>query len=183
MRVFRVFPWVRGASEGDPGHPTYVSTRNSAGRLDNPGHYRVLYVGSTPVAATAEAFGSFELWTPAMLAGPPTLPGSRRALAEYEVPDDLEILDLDDGAALVEWSLRPSQVVTRDRNATQGWALRVYQSGRFSGVRWWSYYNPDWGSIGLWDVARVAVTTVTELKADSDILDEARVTLMRSWVT
>ena len=182
MRVYRVLPWLPTARQGEPGHPLYVPPRNTAGRLDNPDQYRVLYVATGPVAAVAEAFGSFELWTAAMLAGPPTLPGSGRGIAEYEIPDDLAILDLDDGPALVEWGLRPSQVVTRQRSVTQAWARRVSESHRFAGVRWWSYYNPDWGAIGVWDISKVEVLDVAILNMDSEVLEEARAVLMRNWV-
>jgi hypothetical protein len=183
VRAYRVFPWVRNAKAGEPGHALYLAPRNSAGRLDNPDHYRVLYVATNPTAAVAERFGSFELWTAAMLAGPPALKGSRQALAQYEIPDDLIILDLDDGPALVTWGLRPSQVITRERATTQAWALRLFQTGRFAGVRWWSFYNPDWGSIGLWNITKVTLVDVVELKPDSEVLTEARAFLMRSWIS
>jgi hypothetical protein len=182
VRAYRVFPWVRNAKAGEPGHALHVAPRSSAGRLDNPDHYRVLYVATHAVAAVAERFGSFELWTAAMLAGPPALKGSRHALAQYEIPNDSKILDLDDGSALVTWALRPSQVITRDRAITQAWALRLFHAGRFAGVRWWSYYNPDWGSIGLWDITKLTLIEVVELKPDSGVLSEARAFLMRSWI-
>ena len=182
MRLYRVFPWVRKAQPGEPGHALYIASRNSVGRLDNPGHYRVLYAANKAIAAVAEAFGSFELWTAGMLAGSPTLPGSRRAIAAYEIPDTVKILDLDDGSALARRKLRPSQVVTRDRGITQAWALRIFQAGGFAGVKWWSYYNPDWGAAGLWDITNVDVLSVAELTVDSDVLEEARAALMRSWV-
>ncbi len=181
MRLYRVLPWVEKARVGQPGHPLYVPDRQVAGRLDNPARYSVLYIADTPEAAIAEAFGSFSIWSPALLKGPPTLPGAIIALIEYLVSDDEPILNLDEGQALVDWELRPSRVVTRDRAVTQAWALRIYQSGRFAGIRWWSYYNPEWGAFGLWDLARVAPERVVPLIEDSDVLQRARATLMRGW--
>ena len=175
-------PWLATAKDGEPGHPLYVSPRQTAGRLDNPDLYRVLYLAASPSAAVAEAFGSFELWTPAMFGELPTLPGSRRALATYEIPTEIPILDLNDAKALVEWSLRPSEVVSRDRGLTQGWARRIFGSGHFAGVRWWSFYNPDWISLGLWDYTLIKVTAVDPLVSGSPAFEEARLTLMRSWV-
>ncbi|HEX6489479.1 MAG TPA: RES family NAD+ phosphorylase [Candidatus Dormibacteraeota bacterium] len=175
-------PWLEGVRPGQPGHPLYVPARQRAGRLDNPDHYRVLYVADSAVGAIAEAFGSFELWTPAMLSGPPGLPGSRRALVGFQCPDDTPVLNVDDAAALLQRDLRPSEVVTRSREVTQAWALGIFEEGRFAGVRWWSYYNPDWGSIGLWDQSSVAVESVQELTEDSAALQRAREVLMRSWV-
>jgi hypothetical protein len=117
-----------------------------------------------------------------MSAGPHALRSSRQALAQYEIPNDLNILDLDGGSALVTWSLRPCQVITRERATTEAWALRLFQTGRFAGVRWWSYYNPDWGSIGLWDISKVTLVDLVELKPDSKVLTEARALLIRNWV-
>lgn len=41
---------------------------------------------------------------------------------------------------------------------TQSWARALFErpdgkGGReFSGASWWSYYKPEWSSIGLWDL-------------------------------
>lgn len=105
-----------------------------------------------------------------------------RSLCAYELSDDVPVLDLDDAAAVTEWGLRPSQVVTPDRATTQGWAARIHNSRRFAGVRWWSFYNPDWGSLGLWDLREVTVVGVAYLTVDSEVVEDARRFLMRSWV-
>lgn len=117
-----------------------------------------------------------------MLEGPPALPGSRRALCTYELADQAPILDLDDASALVNWGLKPSEVVTRDRARTQAWALRVYEAESHAGVRWWSYWNPDWGSLGLWDLTAIEVVKVDPLTVDQEDLEAARQVLLRSWV-
>lgn len=117
-----------------------------------------------------------------MLGEAPGLPGSHRCLVTYAVPDDLAILDLDDARALLRRRLKPSQVVTRDRAVTQAWALRIHGEGGHAGVRWWSYYNPDWGSIGLWDRERIEVGDVTPLTRESPELETARQLLLRTWV-
>lgn len=49
------------------------------------------------------------------------LPGARKALGSYRLPDDLRVLDLDDPRELLEWSLRPTQVVARNLAVTQAW--------------------------------------------------------------
>lgn len=149
-----------------------------AGRLDNPEHYRLLYLSDRPAGAVAEAFGNHARWTDGLLAGPPSLPGSRRVLATYASPR-LRLLDLDDAAALVARSLRPSQVVTRDRRVTQRWALAVFREQRWSGVRWWSYYDPGWGSIGLWQPRALRVERVEPLTWDHPALEAANAILLR----
>lgn len=156
--------------------------QQGAGRLDNPDAYLVRYVADTGIAAVAEAFGQFELWTPALLQGPPALPGSRMVLAEFELADQIRILDLDDGNNLIAWSLRPSRVVTRDRSITQAWARNIFQSGQYDGVRWWSYYGPDWASIGVWGGPDLEVVQIHELEPLRGVYEEARLVLMRGWV-
>ena len=107
------------------------------------------------------------------------LPGSVRALVEYEVGDHAQICDLDDARRLTDLGLRPSRVVTRDRDVTQAWARKLYDDGHFAGVRWWSYYNPDWGSIGLWDIAALNVADVVILTADDPAFVAAAAEIVR----
>lgn len=180
MLLYRVFPWLAGAAEGEPGHPLHVPEPRGAGRADNADRYRVLYLSSAPAGAVSEAFGSLALWTPGMFLRP-DLPGSRRSLATYEIADERPVFDLDDPSALTSLALRPSQVVTRDRQVTQRWALTVYAQGRWSGVRWWSYYDPQWYSYAVWDIAALAVRsgTIRALAIDDPAVIEASVILRR----
>lgn len=87
-------------------------------------------------------------------------------MATYHPGENVAVCDPDDAERLVHLRLRPSRVVTRDRDVTQGWARTLHARGEFAGVRWWSSYNPEWGSIGLWDVAAIAVTEVEPLGPD-----------------
>lgn len=110
----------------------------------------------------------------------PDLPGSVRALAEYEIPNDLPILDLDDARALQVLGLRPSQIVTRDRDVTQRWALSIYEQGNWSGLRWWSYYDPRWYSYALWDLPALRSTgPVRALSVEDPAVVEAATILRR----
>ena len=86
----------------------------------------------------------------------PALPGSRRALGVYQIPDNSKILDMDQGYALHERGLRPTNVVERNRSATQHWALRVFEEADsngdplWSGIQWWSFHRPHWRVFGFW---------------------------------
>jgi hypothetical protein len=144
-----------------------------AGRLDNPEHYVVRYFALSPAGAVAETFGGLVRWTGAMFVFP-GLPGASRSLGVYELPDVTPILDLDDARALLDRRLRPTQVVTRDRTVTQAWALRVFQEPvEWSGVRWWSYYRPEWPIVGLWRDDALTVRRVEPLGLDHPAVDEA----------
>lgn len=178
VRLFRVLPHVAGARRGQPFHPLFVPASTGSSRVDNPDRYRVLYVGDSAAGAVAEAFGWRPVWDQSMLRGRPGVPVSSQALVEYEA-DELSVCDLDDAQRLVVLALRPSQVVTRDRAVTQAWAARVFDGGGFAGVRWWSYYDPQWGSLGIWDVSGLRVREVTVLTLDHPAVIEAAAVLNR----
>lgn len=150
--------------------------------MDNPEVYRVLYVSDSPVGAVAEAFGNHGIWTDGLFAGRPELPGSRTCLAEIDAPG-ARALDLDDARALLDRNLKPSAIVTRDRAVTRGWALRIHREKRFAGVRWWSYYDPRWGSYGFWDLRRMRARSVIPLDREHPAVIEAAATLARPFRT
>ncbi|MGH7918514.1 MAG: RES domain-containing protein [Candidatus Dormibacteraceae bacterium] len=184
MLVYRVFPHQRSAAAGEPGHPDYLSKPQGKGRLDNPRHYDTWYFALTPEAAVGEVFGDLTLWADDMFEFP-ALAGARRALGVFELPDDVSLLDLDDARALLDRGLRPTQVIARNRAATQGWALGIFNERddlggqRWAGVRWWSYHRPHWTVVGLWQVPGVPrlhqIGRVEGLDVDHPaILDAAR---------
>lgn len=157
MLVYRVFAHLPSAAAGKPGHPGYLHKPQGKGRLDNPLHYDVWYFALTPEAAVGEVFADLTLWGEDMFEFP-ALPGARRALGVFELPDDLSLLDLDDAATLLARGLRPTQVIARNRATTQSWSLAIFNehndhgTRRWTGVRWWSYHRPHWTVIGLWQV-------------------------------
>jgi hypothetical protein len=73
--LYRVFPYLADAAKSEPGGALYVPPQGG-GRIDNPGKYSVLYLSDAAAGAVAEAFGRFPEWTPAILEGGPSLPGS-----------------------------------------------------------------------------------------------------------
>jgi hypothetical protein len=176
VRVYRVFPHDPTALAGQPGHAEYVPMLQGGGRLDNPGQYSVRYFAESPAGAVGERFGELAHWVPAMFRQPSREGRERRlALATFELPASVRILDLDDAAVLLERDLRPTDVVRRNPAVTRAWALRIHQesSGRSSGgssarssggtsgrggrrwdgVRWWSWYRAEWPIVGIWDGA------------------------------
>jgi hypothetical protein len=141
--------------------------------LDNPDLFSALYLSDSPAGAVAESFGRFPEWTPAMLDGLPGLPGSSRALASYFLPPDERLCNLDNPKQLLALALRPSDVFSRDYQRTRLWARRIYQQGDWAGVRWWSYYDPQWASIGLWKTDRLQIEQVQPLHGEHPALLEA----------
>ena len=178
MRLYRVFPYLPAARPGEPGHPLYVPRPQGSGRIDNPDLYEVMYLGNGPVCAVAETFGNLKIWTPKMFLAP-YVPGSRRALGTYELPDTAAIADLDDPSVLVSLGLRPSSVTTRERRVTQAWARTLFERHRWVGVRWWSYYDPDWYAYGLWDRSELRVIHADALAIDDQTIVDATDTLRR----
>lgn len=165
MLVYRVFPHLPSARAGQPGHPLYEHRPQRGGRIDHP-DYRVWYVSRLAEAACGESFGNLARWDASMLEFP-QLPGARRALGIFELPDELRILDLDDPNQLVRLGLRPTQVVTRNLAVTQAWGHRIWSEQgagmpdrAWEAVSWWSYHRPAWSVLASWrrpDLARVEV--------------------------
>jgi hypothetical protein len=71
--------------------------------------------------------------------------------------------------------------VTRDRRVTQSWALRVYDEDRWAGIRWWSYYRPEWGSYGIWSIGALKVLDAIPLAEDLDLVQRAASDIVRVW--
>lgn len=178
-RLHRVFLLRAGARAGEPGHPLHVpASRQGRGRIDNPDLYSTLYVSDAPAGAVAEAFGRIPMWTTAMF----SVSDAVRALVTYRLSGDDRVLDLDDPAVLASHDIRPSRVVTRDRVVTQAWAYAIYRERRWAGVRWWSYYDSKWASVGLWDMKGLHVLEVEPLGRDHPAVEEAGEVLARAWI-
>lgn len=175
-RLYRVFPWIKGARAGQRGHPLYVpASVQGHGRLDNPDRYKVVYASDSPAGACAEALGGYMTWSEELLTPNAAVV---RSIATVILTDD-RVLDLDDPRALLDRELRPSRVVTKDREVTQLWSARIFDEGRWSGVSWWSYWDPRWASFGVWRVEAVRVTRVEPLTMRSRALREAAEVLNR----
>ncbi len=179
--LYRVFPYLARTHKHDLGGALYVPPQGG-GRIDNPGVYSVLYLSDAAAGAVAEAFGRFPEWTPAILEGSPSLPGSIRVLARYTLAEAAAVCNLDDLQLLGALGLRPSDVATRDTVRSRAWARRIYDRGKWSGVRWWSYYDPSWSSYGLWNIKGHALEDVTPLTLDHLALIEASRTITRRVV-
>src|SRR4029077_16710830 len=148
----RVFPYDPHAAPTDRGGALYRPAGGQS-RIDNADLYRVLYVSSHPEGAVAEKFGRIPEWEDELFL---QVNGNRFALATLEIVDHRRICSLNDAARLVELGLKPTDVIDRDRAVSQLWARHLFESGRWIGVSWWSYYNPRWLSAGIWNLQSVS---------------------------
>lgn len=184
MLLHRVCPVDPAARPGRPYHPAYVPASAGQHRIDDPEAYDCLYLSADAAGAVAERFAAFPDWGDWLTDHPR---GFTLCLVTFELPDDRPVLDLDDAAALAARGLRPSRVVTRDRATTQAWARAAYDEGRWAGVSWWSYHDPDWTTCGLWcapgagAVEGLDVVGVEALHAGHPAVTEAVQTLLRAW--
>ena len=184
MLAYRVFPYIPGTADGLPGSPSYLHKPQGSGRLDNPAHYAVWYLASEESGAIGETFGDLPEWTDAMFIYP-DLQGGRRALGTYHLPDDVPLLDLDDAKVLLQRGLRPTQVIERNRSATQKWALSIFderghQGVRlWAGVRWWSYRSPSWRILGVWGATPTCVH-VANLTTTHPAIEDAATVLSKT---
>lgn len=170
--LYRVFPFLPHSGPRQPGGALFIPGQGG-GRLDNPELYSVLYLSNSPAGAVAEAFGRFPEWTGALLEGSPDLPGSFRALARYQLSERVALCNLDDPAQLVRLNLRPSEVVVRNYTRTRAWAQRIYEQRKWVGIAWWSYYDSQWTSVGLWDTSKLSLADVEILSLAHPALIEA----------
>ncbi len=163
MLLYRVCDHLPSANPGAAGHPLYVYPAQGSGLWDNPHLYLARYLARNPEAAVAEAFGTLRVWTPAMLHAP-GLPGSEKLIVTFSFDTETHpLLDLDDARELVQRSLRPTQVVIRDRPFTQSVAASVFAEGRWAGLGWWSFYRPEWPVAVLWDETTLGVLHMEEI--------------------
>lgn len=64
----------------------------------------------------------------------------------------------------------------------KGWALRIFQEERWSGISWWSFYDPDSAAVGLWNLDRADLTATRELTMLDRAMIDAAELLNRSIV-
>ncbi|GAB91018.1 RES family NAD+ phosphorylase [Gordonia rhizosphera] len=182
MLVYRVFPYLDTAAPGQPGHPLYEHRPQRGGRIDHPDYY-VWYVARQPEAACGETFGNMSLWTDDMFEFP-SMPGARRALGTYSLPDDLRICDLDDPSRLADLRLRPTQVIARNLAATSAWGHRIWSERtpaidgrRWNAVQWWSFHRPTWTVVASWE--RPRLVSVDSLDLTHPAIADAATALYR----
>ena len=179
MILYRCFAWnARVRSDRPDGALWFPRPYQGDGRHDNADLYGCLYLSERPLSCVVEQLARFrgQRLQPALL----VRRGLALALAELELPDDAELVDLDDPTVLRRERLRPSRVATRAREVTQPQVRALYERHpAAAGVRWWSTFESQWLNVTLFDrvgsalrLASVRALDVSdeEIAAAADVL-------------
>ncbi len=174
MILYRCFAWNERARPDQPDSPLWFPrVFQGDGRHDNPDVYGCLYLSDREASGVVEQLARFrgQRLIDALL----VRRGHRLAVAAIDVPNDVELVDLDDPATLRRRRLRPSHVATRDRSITQPQALAAYRETDAAGIRWWSIHESLWANYTVFDraVARLRVQDVRPLTVDDPAVAEA----------
>ncbi|HXE80412.1 MAG TPA: RES domain-containing protein [Vicinamibacterales bacterium] len=182
MILYRCFAWDKRAKTSEPDGPLWFPREfQGDGRHDNPDRFGCLYVAVEAISAVVEQLARFR--TQRLVPGLLRRRGLPLALAEIELTDRAELVDLDDPRVLRRERLRPSQVATRRREVTQPQARRIHeQRPGASGLRWWSTFEASWMNVTLFERA-APLLNVRGLRAlaveDPAVLEAAQFLGMR----
>jgi hypothetical protein len=172
--LYRCFAWNERARAEQPDSPLWFPrVFQGDGRHDNPDTYGCLYLTDREASGVIEQLSRFrgQRLIEAML----LRRGFALAIAAIELPDDSDLIDLDDPAVLRRRKLRPSLVATRDRSITQPQALAAYRDTEVSGLRWWSIHESLWTNYTIFNRAgpRLTVQDVRVLSLEDSAVAEA----------
>jgi hypothetical protein len=165
--LYRCFAWNERALEGQPDSPLWFPrVFQGDGRHDNPDAYGCLYLTDREASGVIEQLARFR--SQRLIEQMLVRRGLPLALAAIELPDALELVDLDDPVVLRRRRLRPSVVATRERRITQPQALAVHRETDAVGIRWWSIFESLWANYTLFDraVRRLRLHDVRRLSLD-----------------
>jgi hypothetical protein len=161
MILHRCFAWNERARPDRPDGALWVPRQYQGdGRHDNEGLYGCLYLSERPLSCVVEQLARFrgQRLLPALLARR----GLPLALAELELAEGANLVDLDEPAVLRREHLRPSLVATRAREVTQPQARALYERHPdAAGLRWWSTFESQWLNVTLFDRAAAALRLVS----------------------
>ena len=118
MILYRCFAWAGRAAQAEQDGPLWFPrVFQGEGHHDNPDLYGCLYLSVSALSPVVEQLARFR----GQRLSPPLLRrrGLPLALAELELPDRADFVDLEDPVVLRRERLRPSVVATRHRDVTQ----------------------------------------------------------------
>jgi hypothetical protein len=160
--LWRVLPADSAVSPTEPGGALWFPRSfQGRGRHDNPSRYGCLYVAVAAASAVAEALARFR-GVDGMRDEMLVRAGRPLALSELVLADDAQLIDLDEPRVLQRERLRPSEVATGERSATQAYAERLFDAHPESaGLRWWSTLESSWINVTVFDRALASIEAGT----------------------
>ncbi|HJQ74057.1 MAG TPA: RES domain-containing protein [Gaiellaceae bacterium] len=183
MILYRCFAWnERARPDRLDGALWFPRPYQGDGRHDNADLYGCLYLSERPLSCVVEQLARFrgQRLLPALL----IRRGLPLALAELELDESAELVDLDEPAVLRREQLRPSLVATRARGVTQPQARALYERHPdAAGLRWWSTFEAQWLNVTVFDRAAAALRLVSVRAlavGDEDVSAAADVLGLRS---
>jgi hypothetical protein len=173
--LYRCFAWNESARETEQDGPLWFPrVFQGEGRHDNPGVYGCLYLADRSLSGIVEQLARFrgQRLTPSLL----RRRGLPLGLAQLELGESAEIINLDDPVVLRREQLKPSLVATRSREVTQPQARKLHElHPTAAGLSWWSTYEALWMNVTLFDRASdlLRVAAVRELSVHDPAVAEA----------
>ena len=175
MILYRCFAWDEAAQPSERDGPLWCPRIfQGEGRHDNPEVYGCFYLADRAVSCVVEQLARFR----GQRLSPPLLRrrGLPLALADLELAEDAELVDLDNPVVLRRERLRPSRVATREREVTQPQARALFdRHPQAAGLRWWSTFEALWMHVTVFDRAarRLRLQNVRALTLDDPAVVEA----------
>ena len=175
MILYRCFAWdARADDRAADGPLWFPRVFQGEGRHDNPELFGCLYLSTRALSSVAEQLARFR--GQRLLRSLLRRRGLPLGLAELELADPVELIDLDDPMVLRRERLRPSVVATRQRDVTQPQARHLHAAHpAAAGLQWWSTYEALWMNVTLFDRAatKLRVRSVRALTLDDPAVIEA----------
>jgi hypothetical protein len=173
--LYRCFAWdERARSDRLDGPLWFPRPYQGEGRHDAPDVYGCLYLADRAVSCVVEQLARFrgQRFVPSLL----RRRGLPLALAELELAETAEVIDLDEPAVLTREQLKPSLVATRVREVTQPQARALHATHpKAAALRWWSSYESLWANFTVFDraAAELSVRDLQRLEPDHQAVVEA----------
>jgi len=146
--LYRVFPWNPASKNTEFGGVFFVAReKQGQDRHDIPKLDGVFYCSKEPVSAVSEFIQAFrgQTLTNAHFERPDEL---AMAIVRFVLDPSLRLPDLDDPKILAQLKIRPSEVLTHNRDTTRAMAERLYAEGN-DGFFWPSAIEASWKNATL----------------------------------
>ena len=150
MDLYRVFPWNPASKDSEFGGAFFVARKKQGqGRYDIPKLDGAFYCSQESVSAVSEFIQGFrgQTLTEAHFERPDELV---IAIVRFTLDSSARVLNLDDPDVLSRLKIRPSQVLTRNRDTTRAIAERLYAEGN-AGFLWPSALEASWTNATLFE--------------------------------